>query len=179
LTANAFTTRYTQHSNVLVNEVRVVEPFDPSTDPPGKGQEFKAIWDTGATHSVITQRVVDALQLEPVDLVKISHAHGTGVAEVYIVNIELPNRVGFRFLRVTKGVLTGADLLIGMDVIGAGDFAVSNFGGKTTFTFRIPSLEEIDFLSAKPEPAKSEKISRNSPCPCGSGKKYKQCCGAP
>ena len=24
---------------------------------------------------------------------------------------------------------------------------------------------------------KSEKISRNAPCPCGSGKKYKQCCG--
>ena len=24
---------------------------------------------------------------------------------------------------------------------------------------------------------KSEKISRNAPCPCGSGKKYKYCCG--
>jgi SEC-C motif-containing protein len=26
-----------------------------------------------------------------------------------------------------------------------------------------------------PEPTK--KISRNAPCPCGSGKKYKRCCG--
>ena len=26
-------------------------------------------------------------------------------------------------------------------------------------------------------PKKSEKIGRNSPCPCGSGKKYKNCCG--
>lgn len=25
---------------------------------------------------------------------------------------------------------------------------------------------------------KSEKIGRNEPCPCGSGKKYKKCCGA-
>ena len=24
---------------------------------------------------------------------------------------------------------------------------------------------------------KSDKISRNAPCPCGSGKKYKHCCG--
>ena len=24
---------------------------------------------------------------------------------------------------------------------------------------------------------KKEKIGRNDPCPCGSGKKYKQCCG--
>lgn len=30
----------------------------------------------------------------------------------------------------------------------------------------------------KPAPAKSEKIGRNDPCPCGSGKKYKKCCGA-
>ena len=29
----------------------------------------------------------------------------------------------------------------------------------------------------KRAPKKSEKISRNAPCPCGSGKKYKQCCG--
>jgi HEAT repeat protein len=27
------------------------------------------------------------------------------------------------------------------------------------------------------EPARSEKIGRNDPCPCGSGKKYKKCCG--
>lgn len=33
-----------------------------------------------------------------------------------------------------------------MDVIGLGDFAVSNYRGKTTFTFRVPSLEEIDFV---------------------------------
>ena len=33
----------------------------------------------------------------------------------------------------------------------------------------------------KPEPkviAESEKVGRNDPCPCGSGKKYKKCCGA-
>ena len=24
---------------------------------------------------------------------------------------------------------------------------------------------------------KTKKISRNAPCPCGSGKKYKHCCG--
>jgi uncharacterized protein len=27
------------------------------------------------------------------------------------------------------------------------------------------------------EPAESTKIGRNEPCPCGSGKKYKKCCG--
>lgn len=27
------------------------------------------------------------------------------------------------------------------------------------------------------KPKKSKKVGRNDPCPCGSGKKYKQCCG--
>ena len=30
---------------------------------------------------------------------------------------------------------------------------------------------------AKKTPKKSTKVGRNDPCPCGSGKKYKQCCG--
>ena len=29
----------------------------------------------------------------------------------------------------------------------------------------------------KKTPKKVSKIGRNEPCPCGSGKKYKQCCG--
>ncbi|MFC1673615.1 YchJ family protein [Pseudomonadota bacterium] len=28
------------------------------------------------------------------------------------------------------------------------------------------------------EPVRVEKVGRNDPCPCGSGKKYKKCCGA-
>ncbi|WP_340124326.1 SEC-C metal-binding domain-containing protein [Methylobacter svalbardensis] len=28
------------------------------------------------------------------------------------------------------------------------------------------------------QPEKSQKVGRNEPCPCGSGKKYKKCCGA-
>ena len=31
--------------------------------------------------------------------------------------------------------------------------------------------------TAKSTPKKSTKVGRNAPCPCGSGKKYKQCCG--
>ena len=40
---------------------------------------------------------------------------------------------------------------------------------------RIPSVMAFP---AKPEPVRAEeKIGRNDPCPCGSGKKYKKCCG--
>ncbi|MFZ5927369.1 MAG: HEAT repeat domain-containing protein [Acidobacteriota bacterium] len=35
--------------------------------------------------------------------------------------------------------------------------------------------EDLEALAAGP--ARSEKVGRNDPCPCGSGKKYKKCCG--
>ncbi|MGH7576811.1 MAG: SEC-C metal-binding domain-containing protein, partial [Longimicrobiales bacterium] len=32
--------------------------------------------------------------------------------------------------------------------------------------------------SARPKPLVAEdKVGRNDPCPCGSGRKYKKCCG--
>ena len=38
--------------------------------------------------------------------------------------------------------------------------------------------EDDDALPPPVEPIKSDaKPERNDPCPCGSGKKYKKCCG--
>ena len=37
--------------------------------------------------------------------------------------------------------------------------------------------EESETAKARPETRETPKIGRNDPCPCGSGKKYKQCCG--
>jgi hypothetical protein len=45
---------------------------------------------------------------------------------------------------------------------------------------RMRFVEEMRRLANTPEEryrARSTKISRNAPCPCGSGKKYKKCCG--
>ena len=108
---------------------------------------FTAIWDTGATHSVVSQSVVDACALEPIGVQKVYHAQGeTGDVPAFLVNIALPNNVGFSGLRVTLGALRGADVLIGMDIIGAGDFAVTHQGGQTKFSFRFPPQADIDFV---------------------------------
>jgi uncharacterized protein len=32
---------------------------------------------------------------------------------------------------------------------------------------------------APQQPVRSTKTGRNEPCPCGSGKKFKRCCGSP
>jgi uncharacterized protein YchJ len=106
-----------------------------------------------------------------------------------LINIILRNNVGIPYLRVTEGIIHGSyDVLIGMDIINKGDFAVTNKDGKTAFSFRTPSVECIDFT--KPESSPLNPISRqqpfrynqkkpgpNEPCSCGSGKKYKKCCG--
>ena len=41
-----------------------------------------------------------------------------------------------------------ADVLIGMDIIGSGDFAVTNSENKTVMTYRIPSVSRIDFTNS-------------------------------
>ena len=48
---------------------------------------------------------------------------------------------------------------------------------------REQELEELNLISGGEESSKKpvqraeEKVGRNDPCPCGSGKKYKKCCG--
>ena len=43
---------------------------------------------------------------------------------------------------------------------------------------RIRNIRENRYEDEGAKPVKNEsRIGRNDPCPCGSGKKYKQCCG--
>jgi hypothetical protein len=108
---------------------------------------FTAIWDTGASASVITQDVVDSCGLKATGVLQVHGVHGTELAETFLVNIALPNAVAFPLVTVTKGKLVGgAHALIGMDIIGAGDFSVTNFGNRTVMSFRCPSVEERDFV---------------------------------
>ncbi len=107
---------------------------------------FIGLWDTGATGSVITQSVAAACQLHPISFANVHHVGGKQVSPVYLVNLALPNNLIISNLRVVEGDVAGADLLIGMDVICMGDFAITNRNGITTFSFRIPSVSEIDFV---------------------------------
>lgn len=107
-----------------------------------------AVWDTGATGTVITKKIADALGLKPIGVTIVNHAAGSSPMNEYFVNVSLPNGVIFQGVRVTEGVLAGIDALIGMDIIASGDFAVThcNDNGGTTMSFCVPSSEEIDFV---------------------------------
>ena len=72
--------------------------------------------------------------------------------DLYMVNIRLPNQVTMENVPVSRGGFSGGDVLIGMDIIGQGDFAITHPDGKTKFTFQIPPQADIDFVQAQPLP---------------------------
>jgi hypothetical protein len=64
------------------------------------------------------------------------------------VDIGLPNGVCFQNIVASEGALfNNFDLLIGMDIIQAGDFAIANANGNTTFSFcHPPHNNPVDLL---------------------------------
>lgn len=170
----AFTAEYESLVNELITEVTIYNSL--KTD---NFTTVHAIWDTGATNSCVSEKVARELKLNTIGYVRMSHAGGITNSKRYVVNIALPNKVGVRGVQVTEADIGECDALIGMDIISKGDFAVSNYQGKTNFTFRIPSIRTVDYcIQPSKSPIKAnKKIGRNDPCPCESGKKYKNCCG--
>lgn len=65
-----------------------------------------------------------------------------------------------------------------------GEMDIEDFR-KQILTMELPSeamrfdlLKQLaDIKPSAPQPEKQKKVGRNDPCPCGSGKKYKRCCG--
>jgi len=106
-----------------------------------------AMWDTGANITCISKTVCDRLQLIPIGEAIVLTPLGESIVEKYLVDIELSK--GFTVTDVevlsTEIGQQGLDLLIGMDIISLGDFSISNFNGKTQFSYRCPSREHIDY----------------------------------
>ncbi|HYF83470.1 MAG TPA: SEC-C metal-binding domain-containing protein [Clostridia bacterium] len=171
---SSFTTYSNGLANVLINQVGVSDPIQNPTNI----NQYNAIWDTGASGTVITNRIVQQLNLLPTGMARVCTANGDCNVNTYVIDLWLPNKICIQRLRVTEGTISSADLLIGMDVMNMGDFSVSNFGGKTIFSFRVPSCATTDYvaLGQAQQPKHANKIGMNDPCPCGSGKKYKKCC---
>jgi predicted aspartyl protease len=107
--------------------------------------DFTSLWDTGATSSVISTKVVNTLGLVSIGRTKIYHADGESIVNKHIVSIFLPNNILVPVLKVTESKLTNIDVLIGMDIITAGDFVITEPNRKTKFSFQIPSTHNTDY----------------------------------
>ena len=132
---------------VLTTGVGIALPSGNSTSAPTNVQPFQAIWDTGATGSVITAGVVQKLQLKPIGKITVNTAGGAHIQNQYLVDIILPNDVGIRNVKVTEATLAGCDVLIGMDIITLGDLSITNHDDHTIMSFRIPSCHVIDYVT--------------------------------
>lgn len=140
----AFTSRYPKIVNRLISPVSII-----SNDEEMRTQF--AQWDTGATCTCISQAVIDRLDLKPISQTFVRTPSGDRVLDVYLVDIKLPNNLLVENVTAIGSEIgaQGIDVLIGMDIISHGDFAVSNFEGITQFTFRSPSQEHADYIKKK------------------------------
>ncbi len=136
---SVFTEKYNCIENRLINKA-VVEANN-------QALPVIAQWDTGATGTCISKDLVRQLQLNPTGKIRVHTPSGIGTMNKYLIDIVLNNEVIIKNVIVMDSEIgnQGIDILIGMDIIGLGDFAVSNYNSKTQFTFRIPSQSHIEF----------------------------------
>ena len=62
-----------------------------------------------------------------------------------MIDLKLSNGALISEIEVFRGELQEVDVLICMDVIQLGDFAMTNRDQKTWLTFAIPSTRHLDF----------------------------------
>ncbi len=158
---SAFTSQYRRISNKLINEVEVFYN--------GKSMKCLALWDTGATNCCVSQDVVKQLSLVSTGKANMTTPNQTSERDTYLVDISLPNNVKIDDVRVIDSDIEKQNIgmLIGMNIINLGDFTVSNFQGKTTFTFRMPSASTTDYV-------KQIRVSNLIGTPHGKGKRKKK-----
>ena len=144
---SAFTYKYPQRQRAIITPCQVSNPLIRL-----KFIESKGLWDTGATNSAISKNLATKLQLRPIDQKEIRGVHGSEMANVYLIDIGLPqNRVVFKSLNVSEANLgSKIDIIIGMDIIGSCDFALC--AGKVFSYCNPPFDDSIDFV----EKAKSK-----------------------
>ena len=108
---------------------------------------IQAAWDTGSTYTCISREFVEKYNLNVLNESSVSTPYGkvkSGEVDTIVI---LNNDMGFSVNAVIQDYIheEGVDLLIGMDIISKGDFAISTYDDITCFSFRCPSQGLIDF----------------------------------
>ena len=147
---SAFTATGNGRIREIVTDLNLSLPFLPQVPPTSNPALFpaKALWDTGATNCAITKEKAMEIGLAVVGKANVGHADGESIQNVYLLNLYLPNRIVIPMVRATecKSAKGNFDFIIGMDIITLGDFALTNVGGISTVSFRIPPSRTIDYV---------------------------------
>ena len=103
-------------------------------------QKANAIWDTGATSSMISAAMAKKLQLTPSGTIQIAGVHGVQNARCYYVDIIFGNGFCIPSVKVSEASdFGGFDLLIGMDIIGQGALVLDGTQDVLNVRFQFPA----------------------------------------
>src|SRR5664279_114133 len=116
----AFTITFKGTADRIITNVHLSVAFDPA-NPPNPTPPMlptTALWDTGATRSVISSAMVGALGLNPTGTTNVNHAGGASLSNTYVVNFGLPNQVAVAGVLVTEfaAIAGGFGAIVGMDI---------------------------------------------------------------
>ena len=135
---------------MITSTCRVARAWRPGSVGPAPDRRLStALWDTGATDSCISGNIV-----EECGIPRYGERYSRGIfageiVGIYLVDLWLADDIVLRGVRCLGIDIPGVDVLIGMDVISQGDFVVTNYGGRTQFSFRSPSQGHIDFRAGQ------------------------------
>lgn len=110
-----------------------------------KYDELVAYWDTGSKMTTVSPTIIERLGIKRTREMRVNCVAGTSVRNTYKIDVYLPGGLIIPNVEVIEGDISRGDVLVGMDIIMLGDFAITNLNGMTSFTFRIPSESTIDF----------------------------------
>ena len=141
------TRRFQEKIDSIVTESYVYAPTDLAHGGRVKRVKIqRSLWDTGASVTLISARVAKVLGLTSIGKSGVSgYNQGIDVKDTFLVHIGLPTGDIITNIMAMEFDTDEYDVVIGMDVICNGDMAITNKDDKTTFSFRIPSEQEIDF----------------------------------
>jgi hypothetical protein len=166
----AFTIKHTNIVDRIITDVKLSQAHNPSVTPISQMNLFSttALWDTGATKSVITQATASSIDLVPVGSTNVNHAGGSSFSNTYLVNIFLPNMVGIVGVLVSEcpNITGNFGAIIGMDIISGGDLSITNANSNTWMTFRYPSYKTCDYV-VDFNRLWCKGLPSYAPCPCG------------
>lgn len=99
----------------------------------------KAIWDTGATITVISHSKATMAGTKPDELGTSTSATTRQASGIYHATIELPGGIIFHDMELWDMdlALNGPEVLIGMDIISQGRLVVETVNGIPMFSFEI------------------------------------------
>jgi len=106
-----------------------------------------ALWDTGATISAITPKLVNDLWFVPAGTMAISGITGALDVEFILATIQLPDGILRQNIKMAVCDFSqNINVILGMDIITLGDFELLHGNNNTVFSFTSPPSEKIKIM---------------------------------